>query len=64
MKVAKLVVTTFVTRVIVDENATHEEIINEARPKLVNQVLNELSENLEDVIEDKEVPFNPEFDKV
>jgi len=62
MKVAKLVCVSFVTRVVVDENATLDEIINEARPKLVDKVLNELSENLEDVIEDKEVPYDSEID--
>ena len=63
-RVAKLVCVSFVTRVIVDENATLDEIMNEARPKLINKVLNELSENLEDVIEDKEVPYNTKFDKI
>lgn len=63
MKVAKLVCVSFVTRVIVDENATLDEIMNEARPKLINKVLNELSENLEDVIEDKEQPYNYQTDE-
>lgn len=56
-KVAKLVMTSFCSRVVVDENASLEEILAAAKIKL-QAVLdnNELGDNLEEVIDDEECP--------
>jgi hypothetical protein len=61
-KVAKLVTISLMTRVIVDENASEEEILNSARPKFIQKVQEELSENLEEIWYDNECPYDPEFD--
>ncbi len=57
-KVAKLVMVSLLTRVIVDENATDEQIVAQAKSgfqaKLDN---NELMDNLESIEDDKEVPY-------
>jgi hypothetical protein len=67
-KVAKLVAVSFVTRVIVDEDATEEQILDAARPNFEIKVVSELGENLDDIIDDTEVPygslprdFHPDF---
>jgi hypothetical protein len=57
MKVAKLVYVSFMTRVIVDEDATEEEILGAARPNFIEKVQTELSENLEEITDDTEMPF-------
>jgi hypothetical protein len=62
MKKAMLVYSSFVTRVIVDENASDDEIIQATKAKLVNQVTNELGDNVESIGYDFEVPYNPEKD--
>ena len=49
MKVAKLVYASFVTRVVVDANATEEQILDSARKQFAFKVENELSENIEAV---------------
>lgn len=64
-KVAKLVIVSLLTRVIVEDTATDEEIVAQAKSgfqaKLDN---NELMENLEEITDDKEAPFGTfEFDK-
>jgi hypothetical protein len=50
------------TRVIVDENASEEEILNSARPKFIQKVQEELNENIEEIWYDNECPYDPEFD--
>jgi hypothetical protein len=55
--VAKLVVTTFVTRVIVPENATFDEIMSATLPRLSEQLITELNENVTDIIDDLEEPY-------
>lgn len=62
-KVAKLVYVSLATRVIVDENASEEEILNTARPKFIEKVVNELSEHIEDIWYDNECPYDEETDK-
>jgi hypothetical protein len=59
-KVAKLVYVSMVTRVIVDEDATDEQIIQASKNNFVEKVLNELGENLEEIVDDEEVPYDPE----
>lgn len=58
MKVAKLVYFSLMTRVIVDEDATDEEIIKACYPNIQAKLNNhELGENLEDIEDDEEAPF-------
>lgn len=61
-KVAKLVYVSLMTRVIVDQNASEEEIIEAARVKFLDKVKTELTENIEEIIDDEECPYTPEFD--
>jgi hypothetical protein len=56
-KVAKLVYASFMVRVIVDENATDEEIINRSHIKFKIAVNEELNENIEEIINDTECPY-------
>ena len=57
-KVAKLVSFTLQTRVIVNENATDEDIISMSYPNIRKKLDNqELGENLEEIVDDKECPF-------
>ena len=57
-KVAKLVYASLVTRVIVDENATEQEIMELAVPKLSENLMDSPFEHLEDIIDDLECPFD------
>ena len=57
-KVAKLVYYSFVTRVVVDEDATDEQIIQASRDNMLEKINNELGENLEEIIDDEECPHN------
>ena len=62
-KVAKLVCFSLMTRVIVDENATDEEIVAAARPRIQARINNdELGENLESVEDDEELPYGEAFE--
>ena len=61
-KKAYLVVSTFVTRVIADENLEDEknwqELVNKSEEAIIAKIQNdELSENIEEVIEDEECPY-------
>lgn len=59
MKVAKLVYVSLVTRVIVDENATDEQILEAAKSHFIEKVETELGEHLEEIIDDEECPYDP-----
>jgi hypothetical protein len=61
-KIAKLVGSSFLTRVIVEENASEEEIILETRKKLSSQVQTDLGDCIEFIQDDDECPYNPEND--
>jgi len=61
-KVAKLVYVTMVTRVVVDEEATFEGIVKAAKPNLLEKVANELGDNVDEIIPDEEMPYNPSSD--
>lgn len=63
MKVAKLVCASFMTRVIVEHDATDEEIIAAAKPNIAAVVWTDLGDNLESIEDDEECPYNPETDK-
>ena len=56
---AKLVMTSFVTRVIVQDDATNEDIINKARHRLQNNLESEYNENVEVIMDDLEEPWEP-----
>jgi len=56
-KVAKLVYVSFITRVVVDENATDDQIIEAAKPNLYEKVRLETYDNLEKIEDDTECPF-------
>ena len=58
----KLVRTSFVTSVEVADNATVAEILVATKLKLIQQVINELSENLDEIVDDTEIlePVNDE----
>jgi hypothetical protein len=58
MKVAKLVYLSLMTRVIVDENATYEDIVEAVRPNFRESINDTaLGENIEEIIDDEEIPF-------
>lgn len=56
-KIAKLVTVTLITRVVMDENATDEQILDMARPHFESKLVTELNENLESIKEDTECPY-------
>ena len=57
-KVAKLVEFSLLVRVVVDENATDDEIIAASYSKVMDKIDNrELGDNLVSIEEDVEVPF-------
>jgi hypothetical protein len=56
-KVAKLVTVSFTTRVIVEDTASDEEIIEASRGKVAEKVINELQEHLESIEDDTEMPY-------
>ena len=61
-KVAKLVYISLATRVVVDENASEEDILNTATLKLIEKINNEIGEHVEDIVDDEDCPYDPEFD--
>ena len=61
-KVAKLVLWSPMTRVIVDEGATYDEIVVAAKEKFRDKLVWEYEENIEDVIDDLEMPYDTEED--
>lgn len=63
-KVAKLVWVTIGTRVIVDEDTTDGEAYELALPGLQRNLLENGLDNLQDVFEDTELPYNPEIDGI
>jgi hypothetical protein len=70
-KVAKIVCVSLMTRVIVDEDATDEQIAELAKGKFIEKIEGELLENLEEIYYDEECPvgtfeeddvyFQPDF---
>lgn len=57
MKVAKLVYVTLATRVIVEENADQQTIMELAVPKLSENFMNAPLENIAKIIDDNECPY-------
>lgn len=62
-KVAKLVYVSLVTRVIVDENADEQTIMELAIPKLSEKLMDEPFEHIEEIVDDTECPFDAETDE-
>ena len=62
MKVAKLIEVSLITRVIVDEDATDEEMLDTAREQIVEKAKYELYENITLIMDDEENPYDPETD--
>ena len=63
MKVAKLVTASVMTRVVVDSNATQEQIIEAAKGNLVRNLNDNIHDNVEEVVDDIECPYSePEDD--
>lgn len=63
-KVAKIVCVSLMTRVVVDENATDEQIVELAKGKFKEKIEGELLENLEEIYDDEECPFGTFKDDV
>lgn len=61
-KIAKLVAVSLMTRVIVDDSATDEEILKIARPRFMNKIVTELGEHIESIEDDTECPYDDKFD--
>lgn len=53
---AKLVYYSFVTRVVVPEDATEEQIVEASKSDMMSKVEGDLHENLEEIIDDIECP--------
>ena len=64
MKIAKLVYVSLATRVVVDENATEDEIIEMAKDRLIDNIKTCLGENIDSIEDDTEVLYDPEFDDI
>ena len=63
MKKAHLVYVSIATRVVVDENATEQEIIQLANAQIIdNIIVDGIFENVEEVLEDDECPYDADFD--
>ena len=56
-KVAKLVMVSFLSRVIVNKEATDQEIIDKARASVLQRIPLEFYENVEEIADDKECPY-------
>ena len=61
-KVAKMVVASFITRVVVEDTATYEEILDAAKLRIADKVQTEFDENIESVFDDAEMPYCPDID--
>lgn len=63
MKKAHLVYVSIATRVVVDENATEQDIIKLANAQIIdNIIVDGIFENVEEVLEDDECPYDADFD--
>ena len=63
MKKAHLVLVSMATRVVVDENATEQDIIQLANAQIIdNIIVDGIFENVEEVLEDDECPYDADFD--
>jgi len=61
-KVAKLVTVSFKTRIVVDSDETFENIVEKVKSPFLFKVENELSENIESIDDDLEMPYDEFWD--
>ena len=61
---AKLVLWSPMVRVIVEDDASHEDIIAAAKNKFSDVLKYEYENHIEDVLDDKECPYVPEYDEL
>lgn len=61
-KVAKLVYVSMATRIVVEDTATEDEILNVASMRFIDKITNELSEHIEDIVDDEECPYDEDLD--
>ena len=61
-KVAKLVYMSMATRVIVNQDATEEQILEVARSKFIEKCRTDLGDNIEEIVDDEECPYDPATD--
>jgi|GEM_PF-2382630 hypothetical protein len=59
---SKLVYVSLVTRVVVKDDASDDLILECAKVKLIDKIKNELHENVEEIVDDVECPYDVEFD--
>jgi hypothetical protein len=64
MKVAKLVIVSLMTRVIVEEGTSETDILIQAQQKFIDKIENEIHEHLESIEDDVECPFDEKFDEL
>jgi len=63
-KIAKLVCVSLMTRVIVDESATEEQILEQAKSHFTDKINTEIGEHVESIEDDEECPYDVKFDGV
>ena len=56
-KVAKLVMVSMMTRIVVEENATDEQMLEASKPAFLMKINTEIGEHLEQIVDDTECPF-------
>ncbi len=56
--IAKLVITNIVTRVIVEDNATKDQILNAAKVLIIESINEDLEQHVEEIMDDTEQPYN------
>jgi hypothetical protein len=62
MKVAKIVTISLMTRVVVDEDASENDIFEAARHRFKDKIDTEMGENIGDIYDDVECPYDPDLD--
>lgn len=66
MKIAKILYVSMATRFITDNKLSTEEQLEQAmeqvKEKLIWKIENELYDNIEDLFDDTECPYDSEFD--
>ncbi len=62
MKVAKLVLASLMVRVIVEKDATEDDIIKLSKRKFHEKIDDSLGDNIEEIIDDEECPYEYEED--
>lgn len=61
-KVAKLVLVSLMTRVIVDDTDDEAAVLSATRPRLIRKINTDLEDNIESIEDDTECPYDPETD--